>query len=112
MGKSLDHVISIEVARDTLIQRLTARRQCRECGRIYNIITDRPRNFNMCDDCAGEVYLREDDTEETVINRLDVYDRNTAPLIQYYTEKGLLRPINGNRTASKVFDALAALVGA
>ncbi len=106
MGKKLDHVVDIEVSRDALVKRLNARRQCRGCGRIYNILTDRPKQFNVCDDCGGEVYLRDDDTVETVSNRLDVYDRNTAPLIEYYKGEGLLRVIDGDRPADVVFNGI------
>ncbi len=110
MGKKLDHVISIDVDRAALIKRLTARRQCRSCGRIYNVLTSRPKHFNVCDDCGGEVFLRDDDSVGTVTNRLDVYDRNTAPLIDYYRKAGLLRSIDGDRPADEVFaDILAAV---
>lgn len=110
MGTRIDHVISVDVPRDALVKRLTARRQCRQCGRIYNIITDRPKQFDACDSCGGEVYLRDDDSLETVTNRLDVYDKNTAPLIEYYRGKGLLRSIDGDRSVDEVFGDIAALM--
>ncbi len=84
MGRRLDAVILVDVPREVLVERLTARRQCRACGRIYNVMTDRPSVEGICDACGGEVYQRDDDTIETVSNRLDVYDRNTAPLVDYY----------------------------
>ena len=103
MGRSLDAVLSVDVPRDALVGRLTARRQCRGCGRIYNVRGDMPAVDGVCDDCGGEVYQRDDDTIETVTNRLDVYDKNTSPLIKYYAAKGLLRPIDGDRPVDAVF---------
>jgi adenylate kinase len=103
MGRSLDAVISIDVPRDALVARLTSRRQCRACGRIYNVMGEMPAVDGVCDGCGGEVYQRDDDTVETVTNRLDVYDRNTSPLIAYYAAKGLLRSIDGDRSVDAVF---------
>jgi adenylate kinase len=103
MGRALDAVISIDVPRQALVSRLTARRQCRACGRIYNVMGDMPKAEGVCDDCGGEVYQRDDDTFETVTNRLDVYDKNTSPLIAYYSAKGLLRSIDGDRSVDAVF---------
>jgi adenylate kinase len=103
MGRGLDAVISIDVPREALVSRLTARRQCRGCGRIYNVMGDMPAVEGVCDACGGEVYQRDDDTVETVTNRLDVYDKNTSPLIDYYAAKGLLRSIDGNRSVDAVF---------
>jgi adenylate kinase len=112
MGRSLDAVISIDVPRDALVARLTSRRQCRACGRIYNVIGEMPAVDGVCDSCGGEVYQRDDDTVETVTNRLDVYDRNTSPLIAYYAAKGLLRSIDGDRSVDAVFaDARKVLEG-
>lgn len=110
-GRSLDAVLSIDVDREELIKRLTARRQCRDCGRIYNVLTDRPAEYDKCDDCGGEVYLRDDDTVETVSNRLDVYDKNTAPLIEYYGAKGLLRPVDGAKPADEVWSEVRGIIG-
>jgi len=92
MGSGLDAVILVDVPHDALVDRLTARRQCRACGRIYNVMGDMPADPAVCDVCGGEVYQRADDTVETVTNRLDVYDRNTSPLVEYYRDKGLLKP--------------------
>lgn len=110
MGKKLDAVILVDVPRDALVTRLTARRQCRSCGRIYNIVTDRPKLYNVCDACGGEVYQRDDDKVETVSNRLDVYEANTQPLIDYYAQKGLLKKVDGSRSADKVYADVAAIM--
>ncbi|HEY5468011.1 MAG TPA: adenylate kinase [Coriobacteriia bacterium] len=110
MGTGLDAVILVDVPRDALVDRLTARRQCRACGRIYNVMGDMPADPAVCDVCGGEVYQRADDTVETVTNRLDVYDRNTSPLVEYYRDKGLLRPVDGDRVVDAVFADVAAIV--
>ena len=110
MGTGLDAVVLVDVPRDALVDRLTARRQCRACGRIYNVMGDMPADPAVCDVCGGEVYQRADDTVETVTNRLDVYDRNTSPLVEYYRHKGLLKPVDGDRDVDAVFADVAAIV--
>lgn len=110
MGMALDAVILVDVPRESLVTRLTARRQCRGCGRIYNIVTDRPKMFNVCDECGGEVYQRDDDSVETVSNRLDVYERNTQPLIDYYAGKGVLKSVDGSRDVDVVFADVAKIM--
>lgn len=112
MGRLLDAVILVDVPTDSLVARLTARRQCRSCGRIYNVMGDMPATETICDACGGEVYQRADDSVETVSNRLAVYERNTQPLIEYYRDKGLLRSIDGDRGVDAVYADIAALVRA
>lgn len=112
MGKTLDAVILVDVAKEALVTRLTARRQCRGCGRIYNIVTDRPKMYNVCDECGAEVYQRDDDKVETVMNRLDVYESNTRPLIDYYAAQGLLTKVDGSRSVDAVFADVAAIMRA
>lgn len=111
MGRSLDVVISIEVPHQELVSRLTSRRQCRACGRIYNVVGEMPAVDGVCDDCGGEVYQRDDDTVATVTNRLDVYEASTAPLIAYYAAKGLLRSIDGDRSMDAVFADVRKVLG-
>lgn len=103
LGRGIDAVISIDVARDVIVRRLTSRRTCRRCGKIYSLVTDPPSDPAKCDACGGELYQRDDDTVETVTNRLAVYDRSTAPLVDYYRAKGLLRQIDGDRPVDEVF---------
>ena len=110
MGTALDAVILVDVPKEALVDRLTARRQCRACGRIYNVHGDMPANPEVCDACGGDVYQRADDTVETVTNRLDVYERNTQPLIDYYRGKGLLRTVEGDRDVDAVFADVAAIM--
>ncbi|GAB4280050.1 MAG: adenylate kinase [Coriobacteriia bacterium] len=110
LGSSLDAVISIDVDKDEIIKRLTARRVCRDCGRPYNIITDRPQKHDVCDVCGGEVYQRDDDTEETVANRLDVYERSTKPLVEYYSRRGILRSVDGSKGPDEVYEQIRSIL--
>lgn len=102
MGMGLDAVINIEVPREKLVDRLTGRRVCRSCGATYHVLFNPPQTGGVCDHCGGELYQRSDDTVETVQNRLDVYERQTAPLIEYYRNKGLLQSINGDQPIEQV----------
>jgi len=110
MDAKLDAVVAIEVPRDILMGRLTARRQCRGCGKIYNVMGEMPAVEGVCDACGGEVYQRDDDTVEAATKRLDDYDAVTSQLVPYYAAQGLLKAIDGNRSVDAVFgDILAAL---
>lgn len=95
MSLSVDYVISVDVGKDELLKRLTGRRACRLCGRGYHVEFDPSRTVGVCDECGGELFQRDDDKEETISKRLDVYELQTAPLIDYYKEQGLLRIISG-----------------
>jgi adenylate kinase len=110
-GRALDAVVLIDVPRDLLLERLTARRQCRGCQRIYNVLWDAPTVEGVCDTCGGEVYQREDDNVETVSSRLDVYENQTQPLIDYYSARGVLKPVDGTKTPDEVFSAVVAVLG-
>jgi adenylate kinase len=103
MGKELDAVVSITVPRDVLMGRLTSRRQCRGCGRIYNVSGEMPAIDGECDSCGGEVYQRDDDTAESAAKRLDDYDAITSQLVPYYSDQGVLHEIDGNRPVDVVF---------
>lgn len=107
MQSAIDHVVSIEVDKGELLKRLTGRRTCRQCGRGYHAIFDPPLNKDLCDKCQGELYQRDDDNEDTVRNRLDVYDSQTFPLIQYYKEKNLVRSIDGQGSIQQIFERIA-----
>jgi adenylate kinase len=106
MNSGIDHVVSIDVEKGELIKRLTGRRTCRQCGRGYHAIFDPPLNKDLCDKCQGELYQRDDDNEDTVRNRLEVYDAQTFPLIQYYKEKNLVRSIDGQGGIQQIFDRI------
>lgn len=85
----LTHVFMLEVPREMIIRRISNRRVCRQCGTVYNLVGMRPKVEGVCDACGGEVYQRADDNEVTVTNRLDVFQRETAPLVEYYQTKGI-----------------------
>ena len=104
IGSNLDAVINIVVPREKLIQRLTGRRICRNCGASYHVIFKKPKVEGICDICGGEIYQRSDDNETAANNRLYVYEANTQPLIDYYGKRGLLRNINGDQEINKVME--------
>ncbi len=106
----IDGVINIAVPREKLMERLTGRRVCKNCGASFHVIFNKPKEEGKCDACGGELYQRSDDNEEAVGKRLDVYEQQTQPLIDYYTKQGLLLNINGDQDIDKVLaDVLAAV---
>lgn len=95
MGLGLDGVLSVQVPHKLIVERLSGRRTCKGCGALYHLVFDPPKTAGTCDRCGGELFQRDDDREETIRNRLKVYDDQTAPLVSYYRERGLLREIDG-----------------
>lgn len=106
MERGIDHVISIEANKDELIRRLTGRRTCRNCGIMYHITFDPSQSEGICDKCGGELYQRDDDREKPIRARLQVYEKQTAPLIEYYRKKGLLRSIDGVGEIKVIFQRI------
>ncbi len=104
LGKKVDAVVNIEASEEELVRRLTGRRTCKKCGRIYHLVVDPPCSPEVCDICSGELYQRSDDSEKTVRNRLKVYQKETFPLIEYYKKKGLLNVIDGEHEVEEVFE--------
>ena len=112
-GRALTLVLLIDVPEEELVQRLAGRRACRNCGRGYNVVFDPPKVDGVCDVCGGELFQRDDDNEETVRNRLEVYRAQTAPLIDYYREGGLLESVfGGGRTPDQVYGDVERLLSA
>lgn len=95
LGKQLDAVISLDVDVEALVERLTGRRTCRDCGRGYHITFDPAKKAGTCNACAGELIQRDDDQETTIRKRLDVYQAQTEPLVAYYRSAGLLKELDG-----------------
>jgi adenylate kinase len=95
-------VISLEIEKKKVIERLTSRRVCSKCGHLYNLISDPPPADNFCGFCQGEIYQRSDDRPETVLHRMDVYEEATRPLKAYYGSQGKLIPIDGSLSIEKV----------
>jgi adenylate kinase len=113
LGKNLDAVISLDVDVEALVERLTGRRTCKACGRGYHVKFDPPKVAGTCDICGGELIQRDDDKEETIRKRLEVYHQQTAPLVAYYRTDSLLTSVDGMReidtVQQQILSALAAV---
>jgi adenylate kinase len=109
LGKRLDAVIDIEVPDDELVARLAGRRMCK-CGASYHVKFNPPKKDGMCDVCSGELYQRDDDTESSVKTRLVAYYNQTHPLIDYYSDKGLLRTVSGTRGIEDIFGEITVVI--
>lgn len=107
-GKAIEHVVSLEVDTDEIVTRLSGRRSCPACGKGYHVSFDPPKSLGVCDVCNNELIQRDDDREETVRNRLTVYEQQTAPLKDYYKRLGLLRSVYGMGPISEVQQRIAA----
>ncbi|SNQ62386.1 adenylate kinase [Candidatus Methanoperedens nitratireducens] len=103
-NKKLDIVLNIDVDDEELIKRLSGRRVCASCGMSYHMIFNPPKEDEICDKCKGKLYQREDDKPEAIRNRLMVYKKQTQPLIEYYTRKGLLRMVDGGKDIPEIFE--------
>lgn len=110
MGRQIDHVINLKVDRGLLLARLTGRRICKSCGSTYHVMFNPPKQEGVCDKCGGELYQRSDDSEEKVGTRLDEYASKTAPLLEYYSGKGLLREVNGEKDIDAVTTEIGSLL--
>ena len=108
----LDHVVFLSVPEDVLVERLTGRRVCDDCGANYHVEFDQPEEEGVCDECGGELIQREDDTEDTVRERLRVYRENTEPVVEHYREEGTLVEVSGEGTPDEVFEELRGVVEA
>lgn len=95
MGLALNCVLSVQVPHELIVERLSGRRTCKGCSALYHVVFDPPKAAGTCNRCGGELFQRDDDSVETISNRLRVYDNQTAPLVSYYRERGLLKSIDG-----------------
>lgn len=95
LGQPLDGVVLLDVPFNELMQRLTGRRTCKECGAIFNVHLSPPKQDGICDECGGELFQRQDDNEATIENRLKVYEDQTAPLVGFYEKQGKLHTVDG-----------------
>ncbi|MBS5147012.1 MAG: adenylate kinase [Collinsella intestinalis] len=105
MGRELDGALLVDVPAEVIIDRLSSRRTCRDCG--YTAGPD----TTVCPSCSGEMYQRDDDKPETIKNRLDVYEKNTSPLVEYYRGQGILKVVDGNRDIDLVYTDVKAELG-
>lgn len=105
----ISHTLFMEAQLPVLIQRLTGRRVCRRCGALYHVTNMPPKKAGVCDACAGELYQRTDDNEETIRHRMDVYLKNTKPIVDYYAQQGKLRKVNAERPTRELIKELESL---
>ncbi|RJQ47429.1 MAG: adenylate kinase [Nitrospiraceae bacterium] len=111
MNASLDVALSVDVDKDDLMKRLTGRRTCKGCQQMYNVHFSPSKVDGKCDKCGGELYQRDDDKEATIKNRLDVYEKATAPLIEYYSRKGILKSVMGVGNIDQIFSKICSILG-
>ena len=102
IGVSLDFAVEIDVPRDVILDRLTTRRTCVDCGAIYNVKSMPPKVEGVCDKCGGKIVQRDDETEEAISNRLDVYNEKTAPLVGFYKGEGMLLTVSATESDAVV----------
>lgn len=110
-GEQITVVVEIDVPRDVLVQRLSGRRVCVDCGTVFHIESNPTSRPGVCDRCGGTVIQREDDRPEPIARRLALYDDQTAPLVEYYRERGLLEQVDGNQDVETVTSSILAVVG-
>ena len=111
LGQSMDYAINVEVPDENIVNRMSGRRACVDCGATYHIVYAPTKEENVCDNCHGELILRDDDKPETVQKRLNVYHEQTQPLIDYYTDKKILVEVDGTVDINLVFDAIVKILG-
>jgi len=110
MNLSIDTVIDFEVNPQELLERLTGRRSCSNCGAMFHDETRQPKKTGICDVCGHELYQRLDDNRETIIKRLEVYEKETAPLKEFYRKKGNLKSLEGRGSVEEIFSQVCSLV--
>lgn len=111
VGESIDYAINVEVPDENIVNRMSGRRACVGCGATYHIKYNPTKVDGKCDACGAELILRDDDKPETVLNRLEVYHNQTQPLIDYYSNKKVMREVDGTVDMQVVFDSIVAILG-
>lgn len=111
LNMSLDAALSVDVPFEDLMKRLTGRRTCKACGQMYNVYFSPSSKGDACDKCGGALFQRDDDKEETIKKRLDVYTASTAPLLDYYKGKGIVKSISGTGSIDDIFTQVCAALG-
>jgi len=110
MGEAIDHVLHLDVPQDEVIRRLTSRRRCPDCKRLYNMVSDPPKDGVNCDECGSELVIRRDDREEVILNRLGVYRKETLPILEWYRDKCDVFKIDGKMKSPEVMDQISRLL--
>ncbi len=111
-GETISKVVAINVPDDELVKRISGRRTCRNCNEMYQVSFDPPAKPGLCNKCGGELYQREDDHEDTVRHRLQVYNNETRPLLDYYGKAGLLSEVDGIGRPEEILNRILAKIGA
>lgn len=111
LGDAIDYAINVDVPDENIVKRMSGRRACVTCGATYHIEHVPPVKEGICDKCGSELILRDDDKPETVLNRLDVYHKQTQPLIDFYSAKGVLKDVDGTQDMQDVFNSITAILG-
>ena len=109
-GDRVDFAIDVEVPDESIVKRMSGRRACLKCGATYHVESLPPKTEGICDKCGEKLSIREDDKEETVKKRLEVYHKETEPLINYYEKKGILETVDGMQDAEEVFSSIIAIL--
>ena len=111
LNMPLTAALSVDVPMEDLMKRLTGRRTCKACGQMYNVYFSAPKKDGVCDKCGGELFQRDDDKEATIKKRLDVYTAQTAPLFDYYKNKGILKSVAGTGSIDDIFGKVCSALG-
>ena len=111
LGESIDYAINVDVPDENIVKRMSGRRACLKCGATYHIEHIPPKKEGVCDVCESELVLRDDDKPETVQKRLKVYHEQTQPLIDFYSDKGVLKAVDGTADMKDVFEAITDILG-
>ncbi|MBE5941742.1 MAG: adenylate kinase [Lachnospiraceae bacterium] len=111
IGETVDYAINVEVPDENIVNRMGGRRACVGCGATYHVVYSPTKEEGKCDTCGGELIIRDDDKPETVQNRLSVYHEQTQPLIDYYTNKGIIAEVDGTVDMNDVFNAIVNILG-
>jgi adenylate kinase len=110
MNMPLTVALTVDVEKGELMKRLTGRRTCKSCQQMYNVYFSAPKKEGVCDKCGGALFQRDDDKEETIKKRLDVYDTQTAPLISYYSKKNIMKTVMGVGNINDIFNKVVAIL--
>ena len=112
LGQSMDYAIDVDVPDENIVNRMSGRRACLKCGATYHIVSIPPKKEGICDNCGSELVIRDDDKPETVQKRLNVYHEQTQPLIDFYSNKGILKSVDGTQPMDRVFADIVNILGA
>ena len=111
LGETIDYAINVDVPDENIIRRMSGRRACVACGATYHIVNVPPKKEGICDVCGEALIVRDDDKEETVKSRLETYHQQTQPLIDYYSQKNILKEVDGTKDMNEVFADIVAILG-